>query len=237
MRYLFISLLLVISSFIAYSETFVVSVGIANYEDKRQSLANTENDAKAISEFYKQGTDNVTTITGKYATKDNIVNSLKKAFKKAQKGDKIVFYYSGHGYPGGLCPYDMHSITDGLSYSEIIEIMKESKATNKIVFADACNSGSIRTEELPKGDVMFFLASRGNENSIENQYLAHGYFTKNLLRGLKGAADSNHDREITAKEIFNYVSETTKKETRNTQHPVMWGNFSNDMIIVRYKKK
>lgn len=237
MRLILISLFIVVSLFRIQSETYVVSVGIANYEDNRQSLVNSENDAKAISEFYKQGTDNVSTITGKYATKQNILKTLKKAFKKADKGDKIIFYYSGHGYPGGLCPFDMHNIVDGLTYTEVLDVMKESKATNKIVFVDACNSGSIRTEELPKGDVMLFLASRGNEYSIENQYLAHGYFTKNLLRGLKGAADTNKDMKITAKELFNYVSENTKIDTHNAQHPVMWGNFSNDMVIVGYKKK
>lgn len=237
MKYILFSLFLVISFFRAHSETYVVCVGIANYEDKSQSLANTENDAKAIAEFYKQGTPYVTTITSKYATKSKIKEVLKEQFGKAKLEDKIIFYYSGHGYPGGFCPYDMHSIKDGLTFGEVLDIMNSSKASNKFIFADACNSGAIRTEDIPKGDILFFMASRGNEKSMESPFLANGYFTKNLLRGLKGAADSNNDKCITAKELFDYVSTTTKKDTHNYQHPVMWGNFSNDMVIVGYKKK
>lgn len=87
------------------------------------------------------------------------------------------------------------------------------------------------------GNIMFFLSSRGKESSIESPFASNGFFTKNLLRGLKGSADYNQDREITARELFNFVSTITKEDTRDRQHPVMWGNFPDDMVIVRYKKK
>lgn len=224
------------------AETFVVCVGIGNYADPRvQSLSKTENDAKAVSEFYKQGTDNVITITGKYATKSKILESLRSQFGRAKKGDKIIFYFSGHGYPGGFCPYDMTSLARGLSFSEVVELMKKSKASEKIIFADACNSGAIRVDGSNKipdvGNVMFFLSSRGNESSRESKFAANGYFTKNLLRGLRGAADYNKDMTITAREIFDYVSSETKADTKNQQHPVMWGNFPGNMVIVKYKKR
>lgn len=232
-------------TFCAEGETYVVSVGVANYADaKVQNLANTEKDAKAMAAFYKKGTKNVIVITGKYATKSNILKSMRSQFGRAAAGDKIVFYFSGHGYPGGFCPYDMHGRKDGLTYEDVFDIMKKSKATNKFIFADACNSGAIRQQQdnrtaapKPDGNIMLFLSSRGNESSIESPFLANGYFTKHLLRGLGGAADSDGDRHITASELFSYVSVNVKKDTRDKQHPVMWGTFPDNMTIVKYRKK
>lgn len=234
---LFLSYLL-----LSHAETFVVCVGIGNYKNPNiQSLTKTENDAKSIASFYKQGTENVIIITGKYATKTRILGSLKSQFGRAKKGDKIVFFFSGHGYPGGFCPYEMSSLHQGLTYSEVVDLMNKSNASDKIIFADACNSGAIRGEESGKapnvGNIMFFLSSRGNENSRESPFLANGYFTKNLLRGLRGAADYNKDMIITAHEIFEYVSKETASDTQNRQHPVMWGNFPDNMVIVKYNKR
>lgn len=229
-------------AFAIHAETYVVCVGIANYADpKVQNLTKTEADAKAMAEFYKKGTTNVITITGKYATKAQILKSLKSQFARAKANDKIVFFFSGHGYPGGFCPYDMTKIEEGLKYSDIISIMQKSKAKSKFIFADACHSGAIRQDgsdsEPKSGNVLLFLSSRGNEYSAESPFLANGYFTKHLLRGLGGGADSNRDKRITAKELFNYVSDGVKSQTNNQQHPVMWGKFDDNLIIVEYRKK
>lgn len=229
-------------AFAIHAETYVVCVGIGNYSDpKIQNLTKTEADAKAMAEFYKKGTTNVITITGKYATKSQILNSLKSQFARAKANDKIIFFFSGHGYPGGFCPYDMTKIEEGLKYSDVISIMQKSKAKSKFIFADACHSGAIRQDgsgsEPKSGNVLLFLSSRGNEYSAESPFLANGYFTKHLLRGLGGGADSNRDKRITAKELFNYVSDGVKSQTNNQQHPVMWGTFDDNLIIVEYRNK
>ncbi|MDE5933935.1 MAG: caspase family protein [Lachnospiraceae bacterium] len=229
---------------VVHAETYVVCVGIATYADSQlKDLNKTENDAKAMAALYKIGTDNVITITGKYATKAQILKSLRSQFGRAGANDKIVFYFSGHGYPGGFCTYDMTNEKEGLLYADVINIMKESKAMSKFIFADACHSGSIRkpdtgatADPLP-GNIVFFLSSRGNEYSIESSTAANGYFTKHLLRGLRGAADTDRNRKITASEIFQYVSAEVTRQTNGKQHPVMWGKFDDNLTIVEYKKK
>ena len=67
--------------------------------------------------------------------------------------------------------------------------------------------------------------------------MANGFFTKHLIRGLGGGADSDKDRRITAKELFDYVSKGVKSQTNNRQHPVMWGSFDDNLTIVEYRKK
>ena len=239
----FLTLVLgILFSVASHAETYVVCVGIGNYADpKVKNLAKSEADAKAMAQFYKKGTQNVITITGRYATKEQILKSLRSQFGRAKEGDKIIFYFSGHGYPGGFCSYDMTKIEEGLKYSDVISIMQKSKAKNKFIFADACHSGAIRhngSDTEPKaGNVLLFLSSRGNEYSAESPFLANGYFTKHLLRGLGGGADVNKDRHITARELFNFVSDEVKSQTNNRQHPVMWGKFDDDLTIVEYRKK
>jgi len=44
-------------------------------------------------------------------------------------------------------------------------------------------------------------------------------FTYFLLKGLQGAADSNHDGTVTTGELFNYVQSEVRKATANAQHP------------------
>ena len=109
-----------------------------------------------------------------------------------------------------------------------------------MVFADACYSGKMRVSggSAPSAgkeqNVMFFLSSRSNEVSIENPMMKNGYFTAFLERGLRGGADSDRNRVITAKELYNFVSEGVKKISDDRQHPVMWGNFSNYMPVIKW---
>lgn len=224
------------------AETFVACVGVGHYADSRvRELTKTEADAKAMAEFFRLGTENVITLTGRYATRRRIIDSLVSQFGRARRGDKIIFYFSGHGYAGGFCPHDITSVADGLSYSDVFEIMSRSEATDKIIFADACNSGAIRSQSAntvtspTPGNTMLFLSSRGNEYSIESPFMANGYFTTHLLRGMRGAADTDGDRTITASELFRYVSDNVARQTKGKQHPVMWGNFPDNLSIVSYQ--
>ena len=242
MRWAAIVLAAVLATATARAETYVVCVGIGAYANQKvERLAKTEKDAKAVAAFFKKGTENVITITGRYATKKQIIASLKSQFDRAKEGDKIVFYFSGHGYPGGFCPYEMTRREDGLTYDEVLKVMAKSKAKDKMIFADACNSGAIRQSGVARrpdaGSVMMFLSSRGNEYSIESPLLANGFFTNYLLHGLRGKADRNGDRCITAKEIFDYVSAGVRNLSGEKQHPVMWGSFPDDMVIVRYGRR
>ena len=88
---------------------------------------------------------------------------------------------------------------------------------------------------MKKSNVMLFLSSRGNEFSNERPDMKNGYFTTYLGKGLQGAADANRDRTITAKELFDYVHKGVIELSFGAQHPVMWGNFPDDMTIMKWK--
>lgn len=219
-------------------DIYVVSVGIADYQTI-SDLTLPEKDAKSIAELYKTQTKNVILITGRYATKARILKSLKDQFSRAKEQDMIVFAFSGHGYPGGVCPYDMSAKDEsGVSYREIRSILKQSRAKRKIVFADACFSGGIRNntshshQSHQDSEVLLFLSSRGGETSIESPFMVNGFFTTYLLRGLRGGADVDRNRKITAKELFQFVSQGVKERSKDQQHPVMWGRFDDDEVLM-----
>lgn len=229
-------------TFSVHAETYVVAVGISNYQ-YISDLVLPENDAKVMAKLYKTRTKNVITMTGRYATRANIVKAMSDQFKRAKEGDMVVLFFSGHGYTGGFCPYDMSAKgKNSLSYNDLYAIFRQSKATRKVVIADACMSGGLRKEKnnrhgTPKktSDVVMFLSSRSNEYSIENTKMDNGFFTAYLNRGLRGGADSNLDKIITAKEIYEFVSNGVKELSKNKQHPVMWGNFDDDFIMVDWR--
>ena len=52
---------------------------------------------------------------------------------------------------------------------------------------------------------------------------------------LKGGADMNLDRTVTARELFQAVSSGVILLSENKQHPVMWGNFDNNMPVMIWK--
>lgn len=238
-----LSLLIVLTLCISvWAETYVVCVGIANYKNI-SDLNLCEKDAIAMANVYQKHTKHVITMTGRYATKDNIVKALTDQFARAKKDDMVVFFFSGHGYEKGFCPYDMTAnMKSGLSYDDIYAIFRKSKATCKIILADACMSGGLRkntktpTHHAKRSDVLLFLSSRTKEYSIENRLMDNGIFTTYLERGLRGGADENKDRVITAKEIFEFVKSGVKQISNDKQHPVMWGNFDDNLVVMDWRK-
>lgn len=237
------AMLFAIISVQANAVTYVVAVGIAHYQDSRANLLLSENDAKSVAKIYKTRTKNVITITGKYATRACIIKAMSDQFKRAKPCDMVVFFFSGHGYERGFCPYDIGpKFENTLSYEDIYAIFRTSKATRKIVIADACMSGGLREEnhsrnnQRAKSEVVMLLSSRTNEYSIEKRNMKNGIFTTCLERGLRGGADTNKDCIITAKEIYTFVSKGVRQLSKNRQHPVMWGNFDDDFIMMDWRK-
>ena len=229
-------------SFSANARTYLVSVGIADYSGfptKINNLSLTTNDAQTIVNLYSKNTSVVySLLLNEKATKDRIVRAIKKVFNKASKNDIVVFFFSGHGYPGGFCAYDGQ-----IEYGEIRNAMSQSKSKNKMMFVDACRSGGMRVDETTiqgavtaakNANVMLLLSSRNTENSIERRGMQNGFFTTYLQKGLRGNADANRDRVITAKELFNFIHQGVSQISGGKQHPVMWGKFDDNMPVMKW---
>jgi uncharacterized caspase-like protein len=237
-----VSAILLAVCFGVNARTYLVSVGIADYSGFPQKINNlrlTTKDAKTIVDLYAQNTSvDYSILLDNKATKSRILKAMKKVFDKASESDIVVFFFSGHGYPGGFCAYD-----GKLGYDEVRKAMSKSKSKNKMMFVDACRSGGMRVDETAaqgaiteakNANVLLFLSSRNDEDSLEQRNMQNGFFTTFLQKGLKGNADTNRNRIITAKELFDFVHKGVVQISKGRQHPVMWGNFNDDMIVMKW---
>ena len=243
MKQYFLTIVLTIlaATSVSAQKLYVVSIGIADYKDPRiNDLRWTETDVASFNKVIKSHTNEVYFLLGNQATHANVYSQIRNVFAKAKPKDTVILYFSGHGYPGGFCCYDMSQKGGGLKYTEIARLFRECQADNKMVFADACFSGGLRKSKkqsdtsntIRNVDVMFFLSSRTNEMSQEMIGGPNGQFTRFLVRGLGGGADKNRDKRITAKELYDFVHEGVTAATGNKQHPVMCGKFNNSMPII-----
>ena len=227
-------LLLLICCLQLHAKVYLVCVGIADYPGKKNDLRISDNDAKTIAKVFQATKDaSVKVLTNEAATKSALLSTMHTAFTDAESNDAVVLYFSGHGTPGALVCHD-----GLLTYQRIFEILKGCKATKKIVIADACYAGKMRTTKQQTNNynsqsVMLFLSSRTNETSMESKY-QNSMFTIFLERGLRGGADINKDRRITARELYDFVHKGVIEASKNRQHPVMWGKFDNDMTVIKW---
>ena len=222
-------------------KTYIVCVCVADNRDHVETRPTLIYDIRGIADFY-HGYNNseVFMLLDANATRSHILRILKQQFAKSTSADEIIFAYSGHGFDGGVSTYNNHEV---LYCSEVQQIMSSAKARRKIMYVNSCHSGSFSVEQIndrrsrynKNSNVLLFLSSRSNEYSWSWMESRGSYFYYHLLDALRGNADDNSDKKITARELFNYVASHVASTSGNQQHPVMWGKFPDDMVIVYVK--
>lgn len=243
------------------SVTYVVIAAIADYknmEARTGDLRFTVNDAKALYKFMMTGNmgsievANVEMLLDEQASKQGIINALEKQFSKADKNDRVIFYFSGHGDRNMFIPYDIapNDALTTLYHDEVKTFFKKSEAVNKILIADACFSGSVQKTKnttsvnetstvvkvnYEEAQVAILLSCTGDEVSAEYPTLSQGVFSFFLIEGLKGEADANLDEMVTIEELYYFVRNNTytfvKQRTGKSQRPILFGKFDRNMVI------
>ena len=224
-----------------FARTYVLATGVSNYGKDDVNLTQTTKDAKRFKELMSTQSKDVSLLTGRNVTKDNVLKQLRAICSQARKGDRIIFFYSGHGMPGAICGYDRP-----IPYSELTAVLASSQADEKFCFIDACHAGtmvdgankSADQSGVKNGQItfagysdewtkavkdnqgqIFFVSCRPDEYSVESQFLGAGFFTQALLKGMRGKADKDNNRNITVMELFRYVYGDVLKKSNKKQHP------------------
>lgn len=238
MKRTILSFLLAIFTLIAINaRTFVLTTGVSNYGSEDVNLSQTTKDAKRFKEVMETQTKDITILTSSNVTRANVLEKLRAICNRAQKGDQVVFFYSGHGMPGGICGYDKV-----ISYDDIVEILSGSEASAKICYIDACHAGSMSSaaksydswakDAKSYKDQAFFVSCRSDELSSEHPFLGAGLFTQALIKGLKGKSDKNGDKSITVMELFKYIHGDVMKHSNEKQHPQLIAPESMYNVVV-----
>jgi hypothetical protein len=229
---------------------YAVVVGIADYEGTGSDLRYSDDDAILFYNHLKRAfsrelaAGGATLLIDSKATKSAIQNALSSAFSKATENDYIIFFFSGHGSKGTFVPYDLNS--NSLSHQEVKASFKKSSAKYKLCIADACFAGSVGTENLSTSNydaaqdlrdarLAVLLSSNNQQTSSEMSQLGQGLFSYWLMNGLRGAADLNRDKYVTAGELFVYTRNAVVNQSNGKQSPVIIGKNLDKIPLCRLK--
>lgn len=139
---------------------------------------------------------------------------------------RVFFYYSGHAKASGLSLG-----AEELPLETLRARLFATGATLTVVVLDACQSGAFSRVKgaepaadfsfnskarLDASGVAVLASSTGSELSQESDFLRSSYFTHHLLIGLRGAADSNRDGEVSLDEAYRYTYHQTLMATAAT---------------------
>ena len=79
--------------------------------------------------------------------------------------------------------------------------------------------------------IVVITASRKSETSREDNNVKQGIFSYYLIKGLKGAADLNKDREIYADELYSFLKDKVTSYTGYKQNPVIFGKNIKSLLV------
>lgn len=174
------------------------------------------------------------------------LSELKMANRIIGSDMKVIFYYSGHGAPdpatkeGYLIPVDARRVNPEvcMPLTKLYETLGGMDVAMTTVFLDACFSGGERNgstllnengeravrikqqASAPKGRMVVFSATDGDETALPYKGKGHGIFTYFLLKKLKDSAGSTSLAEL-ADYLKSNVTSTAFSEGRKIQTPTV----------------
>ncbi len=186
--------------------------------------------------------------------RDQILETLDKSASELKPEDKLIFYYAGHGKrsPSGrlyLVAKDtkMDALrATGVPIDQVLEIMQESKSSQRVMILDCCHSGAVGGEfrgdiadnlqELARARGTCILAASTGIQLAEERESANpdgrgnGIFTRYLVEGLQGGMAAGDAEVITVDGLYDYAF--NRVVTTSTQTPMKWiiGGVGNIVI-------
>src|ERR1700733_9548046 len=186
--------------------------------------------------------------------------------KKAERADRVLIYYSGHGKIGeddgalylACADTQLEELpATSLSVAEVNQFITNSRSKQLMLILDCCYSG--RIEKLINAGIAFrgdtatqvaenlrafggsgryvLTAAAGLQTAEERESDEYGLLTKHIIAGIaEGGADRDDDGLISWHELVGYVQERVQSEGR--QRPVSYALREEDggLIIAQTGK-
>ena len=107
-KYLTIIMTLLLSVLMANGEKRAFLVGIGDYDTRESGWRKIhgDNDVALLSPLLEKNGFKVSSVINRSATKNNIINGLKRLTEECRPGDFVYFHFSGHGQPVVDCNGD-----------------------------------------------------------------------------------------------------------------------------------
>jgi WD40 repeat protein len=188
------------------------------------------------------------------ATVSNLKFALRDLKDQANENDAAVIFISGHGVNGqnGAFYFPTHEVdlnnlpATALSWQDFAAALREVRAKRILILADTCHSGGIVGDQALNSDLlatrlnrdahqMVFTAAERDEASIGREEWGHGAFSKAVVQGIIGLADTDHTGDITFAKLRDYVVKKVEELTDGRQHPQLpfLDNFEPDAVLAR----
>lgn len=231
---------------------YAVVIGIEQYRQKLPRADFAIHDAETVTEYLTKvmgyPEENVVTLTNDKASMTDFIKYFEKWLpNNVEKDGKVFVYYSGHGAPNPktgdafLVPYDGDPSfinETGYPLKKLYESLGRLQAKEVVVALDACFSGGGGRSVLAEGarpivismkgyiihpKIMVLSASGGDQISSTYKEKGHGLFTYFMLKGIRGAGDTDGDGDIEIEELYTYlkpqIERTARKLYNNEQTP------------------
>ena len=227
---------------------YALLVGVADYEDESLRLKYAADDAELLERILREkaakafaGVE-VLRFVDRKATKEAFFDGLQWLKDSMKPQDVGIIFFSGHGDRDDdgifyMLPAEVKrrriaaTALDGAFFKRKLAGIKG----RLVVMLDACHAGAVEKEarqlrpstddfvrEMVREDsaIIMMCSSTGQEVSIEDPQLGHGFFTQALTEGLSGQADFNKDGFVYLNELDNYLFERVKQLSTGHQHAV-----------------
>ncbi|HVW84575.1 MAG TPA: caspase family protein [Bryobacteraceae bacterium] len=190
-------------------------------------------------------------LTNERATTSALRQTFQTVLRdKPGRNDTVYILIAGHGTVDPTGAYFLTYDSDpanlagtALPMGELHTVVEQelTRAGRVILLADVCRAAAIAGQktttlagvvekigEVP-GEMLGLMSARPTELSLEGPDFGggHGAFTWSVLRGLGGAADTDHDGFVSAGELIDFVTADVPKLTGGKQHPRDFGNMDN----------
>jgi hypothetical protein len=240
------------AAFDADAARLALVVGNDNYLNVSK-LRNARNDAQSLARELESAGFKVTRVLD--ATRDALNESLDAFLRRVEKGDEVVFFFSGHGSQPPqmgpfLLPVDIRVTgeraiqRDGLSLEQLVDDLNR-RARFSLVIIDACRDDPFRETvagrslpsgsglariEPPKGTMIIMAASKGQQaldRLSEKDPVNNGLFTRELVKQMRQPGQS-------AGEMLKKVRanvESAARAVNHEQRPSLVDESSSDFFF------
>jgi hypothetical protein len=226
--------------------THVFAIAVESYQDKAiRNVDYAENDAREFVTAWQQlGVDpsNCVMLLSAQATHASVTSRLRTFLRKIPAGDRVIFFYAGHGAAFNDVSYvTVHDTQRGdiqntsISLGAILKQLRESHSDQVLLFLDSCHSGlpvsdkmrsiysQFSAEELEAfcRDSEFhvaFASCRVDEFSFPSRKLKHGIWSHCVINALKGDAKDALDkgRLVTGSSLQGFLHDEVPRVLRVT---------------------
>jgi serine/threonine protein kinase len=212
-------------------QVFALLVGVRSYQfgKDRISLEYTEADVDELARLLlKKGVQrkNIRLLTqwgeadnpALAPTADNIRRQFREFLSDCVAGDTVWVALTGMGGESGTegvycyLPADVQldRRSTVLPLPDLYELLSQCDAGQKLLIIDTCQTTTLpdfglKNPTPPPGVAALFACSRA-EASYEHADLRHGVFSYQVIKGIEGAADADHDGTTTIGELHEYAS-------------------------------